>query len=151
MTYDRFAYTPQASELKYFLTQFVTRYYGRVRVTVRENLASSLYFLDGRLADAVMAANQRSRALETFLTDGSDEIEVVVKSVAIEDLRAAPFKATVDFEKIYVSPGDHLERKRERFVGHFVFVIKDRVPNTFIPINPLGLAITYFREDQAFQ
>lgn len=151
VTYDRFAYTPQASELKYFLTQFVTRYYGRVRVTVRENLASSLYFLDGRLADAVMAANQRSRALETFLTDGSDEIEVVVKSVAIEDLRAAPFKATVDFEKIYVSPGDHLERKRERFVGHFVFVIKDRVPNTFIPINPLGLAITYFREDQAFQ
>jgi type IV secretion system protein VirB5 len=151
VAYDRFAYTPQASELKYFLTQFVTRYYGRVRATVRENLASSLYFLDGRLADAVMASNQRSRALETFLTDGSDEIEVVVKSVAIEDLRAAPFKATVDFEKIYVSPGDHLERKRERFVGHFVFVIKDRVPNTFIPINPLGLAITYFREDQAFQ
>jgi type IV secretory pathway TrbF-like protein len=151
ITYDRFLYQPQAPELKYFLTQFVIQHYARVRATVRENFAASLYFLDGRLADATMAANQKSRAIETFLTNGSDEIEVAVQNVALEDLREPPFKATVDFEKIYVSPGDHLERKRERFVGHFVFVVKDRVPNAFIPINPLGLTITYFREDQAFQ
>jgi len=25
------------------------------------------------------------------------------------------------------------------------------VPNELIPINPLGLSITYFREDQAFK
>ena len=31
-----------------------------------------------------------------------------------------------------------------------VFVIKDQVDNARIPINPLGLTITYFREDQAF-
>ena len=24
---------------------------------------------------------------------------------------------------------DHQETKRERYVGHFVFVVKDRVPN----------------------
>jgi hypothetical protein len=30
-------------------------------------------------------------------------------------------------------------------------VVKERVPNAMIPINPLGLTITYFREDQAFQ
>ena len=71
--------------------------------------------------------------------------------MALEDLREPPFKATVDFEKIFVSPGDHIERTRERFVGHFVFVVKYRVPNAFIPINPLGLTITYFRDDQAFQ
>ena len=122
-----------------------------MRATVRENYAASLYFLDGRLADATIAANQKSNAIETFLTDGTDEIEVVVKNVALEDLREPPFKATVDFEKVYVSPGDHVERKRERYVAHFVFVVKDRVPNAFIPINPLGLTITYFREDQAFQ
>ena len=151
VAYDRFAYQPQGPELKYFLTQFVHQHYGRVRATVRENYAASLYFLDGRLADATIAATQKSRAIETFLTNGTEEIEVVVKNVALEDLREPPFKATVDFEKIYVSPGDHIERTRERFVGHFVFVVKDRVPNAFIPINPLGLTITYFREDQAFQ
>jgi hypothetical protein len=73
------------------------------------------------------------------------------KNVALEDLREPPFKAAVDFEKIYLSPADHVERKRDRYVGHFVFVVKDTVPNAFIPINPLGLTITYFREDQAFQ
>jgi type IV secretory pathway TrbF-like protein len=151
VSFDRFAYKPQAPELKYFLTQFVTQHYGRVRATVRENYGASLYFLDGRLADATIAANHRSHAIETFLTDGSDEIEIAVKNVALEDLREPPFKAAVDFEQIYVSPGDRVERKRERFVGHFVFVVKDRVPNAFIPINPLGLTITYFREDQAFQ
>jgi len=25
------------------------------------------------------------------------------------------------------------------------------VPNAWIPVNPLGLVISYFREDQAFQ
>ena len=35
-------------------------------------------------------------------------------------------------------------------MGQFVFVVQDRVPNAVIPINPLGLTITYFREDQAF-
>jgi type IV secretion system protein VirB5 len=151
ISYDRFAYTPQAPELKYFLAQFVTEHYGRVRATVRENYAASLYFLDGRLADATIDANKKSRAIETFLTDGSEEIEVAVKNVALEDLRQPPFKATVDFEKIYCSPGDHLERRRERYVAHLVFIVKDRVPNALIPINPLGLTITYFRDDQAFQ
>ena len=60
VAYDRFTYKPQAPELKYFLTQFVTQHYGRVRATVREHYAASLYFLDGRLADATMAANQKT-------------------------------------------------------------------------------------------
>jgi hypothetical protein len=29
-------------------------------------------------------------------------------------------------------------------------VFKTNVPNELIPINPLGLVITYFREDEAF-
>ena len=90
VAYDRFAYKPLAPELKYFLTQFVSQHYSRVRATVRENYAASLYFLDGRLADATIAANHKSNAIETFLTDGTDEIEVVVKNVALEDLREPP-------------------------------------------------------------
>jgi len=46
---------------------------------------------------------------------------------------------------------DRTETKRERYIGNFVFTIRDHVPNSFIPVNPLGLTITYFREDQAFQ
>jgi hypothetical protein len=36
-------------------------------------------------------------------------------------------------------------------VASFIFMMRDRVPNAWVPENPLGLTITYFREDQAFQ
>jgi type IV secretory pathway TrbF-like protein len=150
VNYQSLDYKPQEAEIKYFLIDFVTRHYSRMRATVRENYARSLYFLDGRLVDALIEANKKNNALETFLAGPNDEIDVHVNNVAIEDLRNPPYRATVDFDEIYYGP-DHLENHRERYVAHFVFIVKDRVANTMVPVNPLGLTITYFREDQAFQ
>lgn len=151
VTYDSLTYQPRDAEVKYFLIQFVTRHYGRMRATVRESYARSLYFLDGRLADATIEANKKSKLIETFLAGQGDEIEIEVENVTIEDLRQPPYKATVDFEKIYYASADHRETRREKYVASFIFVVRDRVPNAWIPVNPLGLTITYFREDQAFQ
>ena len=62
-----------------------------------------------------------------------------------------PYRATVDFEKVYLDRPDHeLKPRREKYVGSIVFSIRDMVPNNLIPINPLGIMINYFREDQAF-
>ena len=151
VSYASLAYKPQEPELKYFLTQFVQQHYGRVRATVRDDYARSLYFLDGRLATSIIEANKKTNAIETFLTDQSDEIEIRIKSVSIEDVRTPPYRATVDFERVYRRSADHAEEKREKYIGNFVFEVRDHVPNALIPINPLGLTITYFREDQAFQ
>jgi type IV secretory pathway component VirB8 len=148
---DSFRYQPREAEVKYFLVQFVTGYYGRMRATVRENFARSLYFLDGPLADATIRACKKSKAIENFLAGQGDEIDIDVKNVSIEDLRQPPYKATVEFEKIYYEGRDHTESRREKYVASFVFVVRDRVPNAWIPVNPLGLTITYFREDQAFE
>jgi len=52
--------------------------------------------------------------------------------------------------KVYLSPATRTELKRNTYVAHVVFVLKDQVDNASIPINPLGLTTTYFREDQAF-
>jgi type IV secretion system protein VirB5 len=145
---DTFQYQPQEAEIRYFLIDFVQRHYSRMRATLKENYTRSLNFLDGRLADAVIEANKKTNVIETFLAGNSDEIDVQVNNVSIEDLRTPPYKATVDFEKIYRSGGQ--ETKREKYVANFVFVVKDKVPNSMIPVNPLGLTITYFREDQAF-
>src|SRR3954464_13036574 len=73
--YDTLTYRPQgqAPELKYFLVQFVTKYFARRRATVKEQYAESLYFLDAPLADATMAADQRAHTIETFLTSAADE------------------------------------------------------------------------------
>jgi type IV secretion system protein VirB5 len=151
VNYGSLDYQPQEAELKYFLVQFVTAYYGRMRATIREGYPRSLYFLDGRLADAVMESTKKSKVIEAFLVGHTEEIDISVANVAIEDLRSPPYKATVEFEKVFYSAANHEEVRRERYVAHVVFIVKQPVPNALIPINPLGLAITYLRDDQAFQ
>ena len=151
VSYDSLTYRPQDAEVRYFLIQFVTQHYSRMRATVRENFARSLYFLDGRLADAIIESSKKNKTLENFLAGTGPEIEVVVKNVSIEDMRKPPYKATVDFERVYYNYGDATEIKREKYTAHFVFIVKDHVPNDMIPVDPLGLTITYFREDEAFQ
>ncbi len=150
ITYDSFDYQPREAEIRYFLMDFVQRHYSRGRATVREDYARSLYYLDGRLAEGIIEENSKNKTLESFLGGRGDEIEVNVSNVAIEDLRNQPYKASVDFEKVYYTSADHVIKRRERYVGHFVFSVMDKVPNNLIPVNPLGLIITYFREDQAF-
>lgn len=151
--YDTLTYQPQgpAPELKYFLTQFITRHFARIRATVKERYTESLYFLDTALVDATIAQNQRSQPIENFLAGNGDEIEVQVKNVTLDDLKAPPYKASVDFEKIYYGVGNRQERKRETFVAQITFVLRDQIPNALVLVNPLGLTITYFRVDQAFQ
>jgi len=151
INYGILDYHPQEAEIKYFLVQFVEQHYGRMRATLKENYTRSLYFLDGPLADAVIEANKKNKAIEGFLSGQAEEIDIQVKNVAIEDLRKAPYKATVEFEKVYYAVPDRTETHRQRYIAHFVFVVKQPVPNALIPVNPLGLTITYFREDQDFE
>ena len=150
VTYDGFEYHPQEAEIKYFLIQFVGHYYSRIRATVKEDYARSLYFLENQLVDSLIEANKKSNAIESFLAGQGGEIDVTVKNVSIEDLRTPPYRATVDFEKVYYGAGRQ-ELRREKYVANFVFIVKDRIPNNLIPINPLGLTIIYFREDQSFE
>jgi type IV secretory pathway TrbF-like protein len=151
VTYDSFNYQPREAEIRYFLMDFVQRHYSRTRRTVREDYARSLYYLDGRMAEGIIEGDKKNKTIETFLGGRGDEVEVNVSNVAIEDLRSQPYKASVDFEKVYYTATDHVMTRRERYVGHFVFVVMEKIPNSLVPVNPLGLTITYFREDQAFQ
>ena len=84
------------------------------------------------------------------MTGVGDEIEVQVRNVTLDELSTPPYRATVDFEKVYYAPGSRQEKKRETFVAQVTFVLRDQIPNAMVLVNPLGLTITYFREDQAF-
>ena len=132
VAYASMEYQPREMEVRHFLMNFVQDHYGRNRATIHDAFIRQLYFLD--------AAHTRSVSEE----------ETKTKSIAIEDLRTAPYKATVEFEKVYRAATDNREVRRERFVAHFSFTVMDKIPNNFVPVNPLGLIITYFREDQAF-
>ena len=150
--YDATTYQPQAPEIRYFLTQFVVKHFGRIRATVQREYPDSLLFLEPGLADATIAQNDQSRSIETFVTNPSaDEIEIVVQNVSLSELTATPFKAAINFQKVSYSPGTRHERARETFVAHVDFSLRDRVPNAFVRVNPLGLQVSYFRVDQAFE
>jgi type IV secretory pathway TrbF-like protein len=152
INYHNLEYKPQDAEAKYFLSQFCALYYRRNRYTIQDDFSKALYFLDGKLADGILDTYRKDDIIKKFLINTSvPEVDVEVKKVALEDMQTPPFKARVDFNMVYYSPADHSEIKRDLYTANFVFVFESKVPNELIPINPLGVAITYFREDQAFK
>jgi type IV secretory pathway TrbF-like protein len=152
INYHNLEYKPEDAEAKYFLSQFCTLYYRRNRYTMQDDFSKSLYFLDGKLADGILDAYRKDDIVRKFLTNtAAPEIDVDVKKVALEEMQNPPYRARVDFYMVYYSPADHSELKRDLYTANFVFVFKSQVPNELIPINPLGMTITYFREDEAFK
>jgi type IV secretion system protein VirB5 len=152
VAYDALTYRPQAPELRYFLTQFVVKHFSRVRATVQREYPDSLLFLDPALADATIAQDDQSRVIEAFVTNPSaDEVDVVVQNVSLSELTTPPFRAAVSFQKVFYTPGTRHERTRETHIAQIDFVLRDHVPNAFVRVNPLGLQVTYFRVDQAFE
>ena len=104
VAYDASRYQPQPPELRYFLTQFVVKHFSRIRATVQREYPDSLLFLEPALADATIAQNDQSRSMETFLTNPSaDEIEIVVQNVSLSELTTTPFKAAINFQKVFYS------------------------------------------------
>jgi type IV secretory pathway TrbF-like protein len=152
INYHNIEYQPQDAEAKYFLSQFSMLYYRRNRYTIQNDFSKALYFLDGKLADGILDAYRKGDILRKFLSNSAaPEIDVDVKKVALDEMQNPPYRARVDFYLVYYSPSDHSELKRDLYTANFVFVFKTHVANELIPINPLGLTITYFREDQAFK
>ncbi|MBI4486389.1 MAG: hypothetical protein HY655_10295, partial [Acidobacteria bacterium] len=139
-------------ELRYFLTQFVVKHFSRIRATVQREYPDSLFFLDQPLVDQTIAQNDQSRAIEAFVTNPStDEVDIVVQNVSLSELTKSPYKASITFRKVYYAPGTRIEREQETYVAQVDFTMRDHVPNEFVRVNPLGLQITYFRIDQAFE
>lgn len=149
--YKSLEYHPGDREAKYFLSEFCRLYYRRNRYTVHDDFTKALYFLDGKVANDVMEQSKKDDAIDAFLTNPSaPEVDIDVQKVALETMQTPPYKATVDFYRIEYAAADHAILKKTLYTANFVFLFKENVPNELIPINPLGLAVTYFREDQAF-
>src|ERR1700723_3514725 len=152
INYHNLEYKPQDAEAKYFLSEFCNLYYRRNRYTIQDDFSKSLYFLDGKLANGILDAYRKDDIVKRFITNtAAPEIDVDVQKVSLEEMQTPPFRARVDFYMVYYSPADHTELKRDLYTANFVFVFRSQVPNELIPINPLGMTITYFREDQAFK
>lgn len=142
-------YTVHPSEVKYYLAKFVHDYYGRNRVTLKEDFSDSMLFLNTEMAQTRMEDERKNKSLEKFLTSGDDQIAIQVNNIVIGDLSKQPYKAQVDMDKIYRDRGGN-ESKREKVVVSITFGIAPDVPNSVILVNPLGFFMTSIHEDQAF-
>jgi len=152
LAYQNFQYKPQEREVKYFLSQFCLLHYSRNRLTLKDTFSRSLYFLDGTLANTILDSMKKTKLMETYMSDANlPDVELEIKNVVLEEIQNPPYKAKVDMNKLFVSRTDRSVLKQELSTISFVYSFKDRVENQLIPINPLGLTITYFREDQAFK
>lgn len=149
--YKSLEYHPGDREAKYFLSEFCRLYLRRNRYTIHDDFTQSLYFLDGKLANDVMEQYRKDDTINSFLSNpSSPEVDVEVEKVALQPMTSAPYRASVDFYLIEYAPADHSVLKKTLYTANFLFQFKDQVPNDLIPVNPLGLTITYFRQDQAF-
>jgi type IV secretory pathway TrbF-like protein len=152
MRYDDFRSIPIERVSKYYLSRWAGMYYGRNHATLHRDFAESLNFFANDLQAATLAQVRKANTLDSFLLDPSQpNVDIEIKAVVLEDTRQAPFRAHVEFDKVFHSIGDQQEQRRERWTANIVYGFRDEVPNQMLLSNPLGLVISYCREDQAFE
>ena len=151
MNYADFSKVPVERVGKYYLARWTELYYGRNHATLQRDFSESLNFFSNELQSATLARVNKAKTLETFLLDpGAPNVDIEIKAVVLEDTRQAPYRAHVEFEKVFRSVGDQQEQRRERWTANVVYGFREEVPNQMLLTNPLGLVISYVHEDQAF-
>lgn len=151
MNYDDFSKIPVDRVSKYYLAQWTELYYGRNHATLQRDFSQSLDFFSGPLQTATLQLVNQQKTLQTFLLDpGAANVDIEIDAVVLEDTRQAPYRAQVEFQKVFRSPGDGTEQRRERWTANVIYSFRSEVPNAMLLTNPLGLVISYVHEDQAF-
>jgi type IV secretory pathway TrbF-like protein len=152
MNYEDFSKIPTERVSKYYLARWAELYYGRNHATLQRDFAESLNFFSNELQSATLARVNKAKTLEAFLLDPSAaNVEIEMKAVVLDDTRQAPYRAHIEFEKVFHSPGDQQEERRERWTANVIYSFRDEVPNVMLLTNPLGVVISYLHEDQAFE
>jgi hypothetical protein len=152
MHYDDFRAIPVERVSKYYLARWASLYYGRNHATLQRDFSESLNLFSGQLQSATLDQVRKAKLLENFLRDpGAPNVDIEIKAVVLDDMRQAPYRAHVEFDKVFRSPADQQEMRRERWTANVVYGFREDVPNQMLLTNPLGLTITYCREDEAFQ
>ena len=133
MQYDDFAKIPIDRVSKYYLAQWTELYYGRNHATLQRDFAKSLSFFSNQLQSATIQRFEKAKTLESFLLDPSQpNIDIEIHSVVLEDLRQPPYRAEIEFDKIFRSPGDIEEQRRERWTANVVYGFREEVPNAML-------------------
>lgn len=147
--YAHFRYTPQADEIRYYLSRFFVEYYSRLKETIVRDYPDSLNFLSASLAQPDIDQERKSNWIEKFATSGQQENDIKIDSITLGDMRKQPYTAQIVFEKVFRNDS-YAETKRERFIANVELVVQPLHDNEIVLTNPLGITITYLHVDQVF-
>jgi len=151
MNYDDLTRLPIERVSKYYLAHWTQLYYGRNHATLRRDFGESLDFLSDEKQNATLTEVTKNKTLDNFLLDPSaPNVDIEIKAIVLDDTRQQPYRAHVEFMKVFRSLGDQQEQRRERWTANVVYSFRDEVSNSMLLTNPLGLVISYVHEDQAF-
>jgi len=151
MNYDDFSKIPIDRVSKYYLARWCELYYGRNHGTLQRDFSQSLDFFSNQLQSATLQRVDQQKTLQTFLLDpGAPDVDIEIDTVDLIDLRKPPYSAQIQFQKVFRSPADGQEQRRERWTANVIYSFRDEVPNHMLLTNPLGLVISYVHGDQAF-
>jgi type IV secretory pathway TrbF-like protein len=113
MNYDDFAKVPIERVSKYYLARWCELYYGRNHATLQRDFSQSLSYLSDPLQSATLAKVNQQKTLQNFLLDpGQSNVDIEIDAVVLEDTRQAPYRAQIEFQKVFRSPGDGQEQRR---------------------------------------
>ena len=137
---------PLAPTTKYFLNQFLTDYYSRRTATAEEAWSRALRFLSVDLANAAFRAESEGVAqVAAGVTAEERQVQAVV--LRIHPQPEPPHAATADFDLVTLVRG--AEQSRERWTVSLQFTFLETVPTALLPVNPMGVLVTYLQADRA--
>ena len=140
--------TPTDPATKYFLNQFLSDYYGRQRATVETAWPRALRFLQTSLSRAAFEAQSDTiAAMAAGRASGGFEKSVENVVLRILPSEEPPWQASADFDVLILIPGR--DPQRERWTASLQFIFLDQIPSNLLPVNPLGLIVTYIDADRA--
>src|SRR5260370_7250190 len=114
MRYDGFREAPLGRASNHYRARWATLHYARNHATLQRDFSESLNFFSDQLENVAIAETRKSRTLETFLADpGQPNIDIEIRAVALEDLRQPPYRAHIEFQKVFRPPRAPQDLRRE--------------------------------------
>jgi len=160
--YSDLNYTPREGEVRTYLTDWANYRYTINRDTIAKKYPLNYYFLSQSLASQLMAEDNRNHLVSQVMAGQMEQSDVEVRDVTItsmsvqkiQDGNVARGTALVAIDRIY-SPDHSRQPRTEHWMLSVTYYLNPaqvsdqaKVFPQFETINPLGLTITQFHENE---
>lgn len=160
--YSDLNYTPREGEVRTYLTDWANYRYTINRDTIAKKYPLNYYFLSQSLASQLMAQDNRNHLVSQVMAGQMEQSDVEVRDVTITSMSVEKIQganvargtALVAIDKIY-SPDHSRQPRTEHWMLSVTYYLNPaqvsdqaKVFPQFETINPLGLTITQFHENE---